>query len=138
LALAAIYYSPLQTLFWYDKPEMYKGEPEIEFFEKVPTSWDETRILEGQPGEFITVARRRGEDWFLGAITNDSARRTSIRFDFLPRGRKYIAHIYSDDPSVTTATHVRRELKMVDASSVLQVSLSPSGGEAVWLSPATF
>jgi len=136
LALAAIYYSPLQTLFWYDKPTAYKGEPEVEFLEKIPTSWDETKVLEGEPGAYITVARRAGEEWFLGAITNDSARRANIAFNFLPRGRKYIATIYSDDPAVVTATHVRREQKKVDASTVLAVNLGPSGGQAIWLKPA--
>jgi len=135
LALAAIYYSPLQTLFWYDKPAAYHGEPEVEFFERIPTSWDETKILEGQPGEFITVARRAGEEWFLGAITNDSARRTKVGFDFLPRGKKYIATIYFDDPAVPTATHVRKEQRMVDRTTVLVSDLRASGGQAIWLQP---
>lgn len=133
LALVAIYYSPLQTLFWYDRPAAYRGEPEIEFFEKIPTSWDETKVLDGQPGEYITMARRRGDDWFLGTITNDSARQTKIAFDFLAPGRKYTATIYSDDPSVQTATHVRRAQKTVDASTVLSFELQPSGGQAIWI-----
>jgi alpha-glucosidase len=55
--------------------------------------------------------------------------------DFLPRGKKYMATIYSDDPSVSTVTHVRREQKKVDGSTVLTVNLLPSGGQAVWLTP---
>jgi alpha-glucosidase len=135
LALVAIYYSPLMTLFWYDKPAAYQQEPEVEFFEKIPASWDETRVLDGQPGEFITLARRRGEDWFLGTITNDSARSTKIALSFRPRGKKYIATIYSDDATVPTATHVRRMQMKVNASTTLTVGLLPSGGEAIWLSP---
>jgi hypothetical protein len=135
LALAAVYYSPLLTLFWYDKPSAYHNEPEVEFFEKIPTSWDDTKVLDGQPGEFVTVARRRGEDWFLGTITNDSARSTKISFDFLPAGKKYTATIYLDDPAVATATHVRREQRKVDSSTVMTVNLLPSGGEAIWLTP---
>jgi len=135
LALAAIYYSPLLTLFWYDKPSAYHNEPEVEFFEKIPTSWDETKVLEGRPGEYITIARRRGEDWFLGTITNDSARRTKLSLDFLPRGKKYTAVTYSDDPLVATTTHVRREQRRVDASTSLTINLLPSGGQAIWLIP---
>ncbi|HWK05045.1 MAG TPA: glycoside hydrolase family 97 catalytic domain-containing protein [Puia sp.] len=135
LALAAIYYSPLMTLFWYDKPAAYQQEPEVEFFEKIPTSWEETKVLDGQPGEFITMARRQGEDWFLGTITNDSARSTTIALSFLPRGKKYMATIYSDDATVKTATHVRRMQMKVNASTMLTVGLLPSGGEAIWLSP---
>lgn len=136
LALAAVYYSPLLTLFWYDKPAAYHDEPEVEFFEKIPTNWDETKVIEGQPGEYVTIARRRGDDWFLGTITNDSARRMKIALDFLPKGKKYIATIYSDDPSVTTATHVRRTQRKVDASTALSVELSPSGGQAIWITPS--
>lgn len=135
LALAAIYYSPLLTLFWYDKPEAYHNEPEVEFFEKIPTLWEETKVLDGRPGEFVAVGRRAGEDWFVGVITNDSARKTALRFDFLAKDRKYRATIYSDDPSVQTATHVRRQQVIVDMTSVLNLELLPSGGQALWLTP---
>jgi len=136
LALAAIYYSPIQTLFWYDKPAAYNNEPEIEWFEKIPTTWDETKVLDGKPGEFITTARRGGNDWFIGTITNDSARSIKLSFSFLQKGKKYIAHIYSDDTIVNTNTHVKVETKNVDASTVLDVKLLESGGEAIWLEQA--
>lgn len=133
LALAAIYYSPLQTLFWYDKPADYHQEPEIEFFEKIPTVWDETKCVNGIPGSHITMARRSGADWFVGAITNTAARTLALPLDFLEKGKQYKAHIYSDDPTVPTATKVRVSEKMVDAKVVLSVKLSPSGGQAIWL-----
>jgi alpha-glucosidase len=135
LALAAIYYSPLLTLFWYDKPSDYHGEPEIEFFEKIPASWDETKVLDGMPGEFVSIARRKGEDWFMGTITNDSARNQRLDLGFLPKGKKYLATVYSDDPSVPTATHVRRRQLTVDATTVLDITLQPSGGRAFWFTP---
>ncbi len=68
LAMAAVYYSPLQFLYWYDHPKMYTGEPEIEFFDKVKTVWDDTKALDGAVGEFITVARKSGEEWFVGTL----------------------------------------------------------------------
>jgi alpha-glucosidase len=135
LAMAAIYYSPIQTLFWYDKPSAYHGEPEIDFFEKVPTTWDETKIIQGEIGQYITTARRSGNDWFVGTLTNNDARALKISFDFLPKGKKYKARIYSDDPSITTATKVKLEEKILDASTVLKVSLLASGGQAIWLTP---
>ena len=135
LALAAVYYSPLLTLFWYDKPEAWHNEPEVEFFEKIPTLWEETKVLGGNPGEFVAISRRAGEDWFVGVITNDSARKTAIRFDFLPKDTKYRATIYSDDPSVPTATHVRRQQVTVDRTSVMNLDLLASGGLAMWLTP---
>jgi alpha-glucosidase len=136
LALAAIYYSPIQTLYWYDKPSFSKEEPELEFWDKIPTSWDETKIIQGAPGQFITTARRKGDDWFIGSITNNDARTISISFGFLPKGKKYTATIYSDDPSATTSTKVKVEKRIVDSSTKLNINLAESGGQAIWLNPA--
>lgn len=135
LAMAAVYYSPLQTLYWYDKPALYEGEPELEFWQKIPTSWDETKVLQGKIGEFITTARRTGNDWFIGTMTNNDARNLEIKFDFLPKGKKYTAKIYADDDSINTKTKVSIETKIIDSNTVLKVSLKPSGGQAIWLNP---
>jgi len=136
LALAAVYYSPIQTLFWYDKPTQYENEPEIEFFEKIPTVWDETKVIAGVPGEYITTARRSGDNWFIGTITNDDARALKLNFDFLPKGKKYLATIYSDDEKAATKTKVKTETKKIDATTILNVNLLPSGGQAIWIRPA--
>lgn len=135
LALAVIYYSPLQFLFWYDRPSDYRNEPEIEFFEQVPVVWDETKVLQGEIGEYITMARRNGRDWFVGTITNNDKRKLSISLDFLEKGKDYTARIYSDDPSVPTRTHVKIEQRTVNASVTLDATISPSAGHAVWLRP---
>lgn len=135
LAMAAAYYSPIQTLFWYDKPFAYHNEPEIEFFERIPTTWDETKVLQGEPGQFISTARRSGDDWFVGTMTNNDARILKLSLNFLEKGKKYIAKIYSDDSTVTTATKVKVETKKVNASTVLDVSLLASGGQAIWIAP---
>ncbi len=133
LALAVVYYSPLQTLYWYDTPDKYQGEPEIEFFDKVPTTWDETRIIDGKTGEFISTARRSGTDWFLGTITNNKARTAKIALDFLEKGKKYEAIIYADDPSVNTKTKVRVKTIAVTSKTVLAVKMAASGGQAMWI-----
>lgn len=135
LALAAIYYSPIQTLFWYDKPSAYQGEPEIEFFEKIPTSWDETKVLAGNPGEFITTARRSGNDWFIGTITNNEARTLEIPLSFLDKNKKYTVTIYSDDNKVNTKTKVKLTSQTVTAKTVISAKLLPSGGQAMWIRP---
>jgi hypothetical protein len=135
LALSVIMYSPLQTLFWYDKPFESQNEPELEFFEKVPTTWDETKILAGEPGKFVITARRKGDEWFIGSITNNDARELKISFDFLSKDKKYMASIYSDDPSIPTATKVKIERRKTDALKSLVIKLSASGGEAIWLKP---
>lgn len=135
LALAAIYYSPIQTLYWYDKPSFSENEPEQEFWDKIPATWDETKVLGGTPGEFVTTARRKGDDWFVGMITNNDARILQLKFDFLPAGKKYVANIYSDDDTVQTRTSVKVEQEIITAATVLDINLKASGGQAVWIRP---
>ncbi|HEY8920351.1 MAG TPA: glycoside hydrolase family 97 catalytic domain-containing protein [Chitinophaga sp.] len=135
LAMAAVYYSPIQTLFWYDKPSAYQNEPEITFFEKIPATWDETKVLQGEIGRYITTARRAGKDWFVGTMTGNDARTLKLPLSFLDKGKRYIAKIYSDDPAAATATKVKVETRTVGASTILNVSLLPSGGQAIWLTP---
>jgi len=135
LALAAIYYSPIQTLFWYDKPAACNKEPELEFWDKIPTTWDETKMLDGKPGEFITTARRKRDEWFVGMITNNDARVLQLRFDFLPADKKYVANIYSDNDTVQTSTKVKVEQKIITTATILDIRLKASGGLAVWIRP---
>lgn len=135
LALPVVYYSPFQFLFWYDKPQDYQGEPEIAFWEAIPTIWDDTKILCGEISKYISVARRSGENWFMGTITNTEARELKVPLVFLSAGKKYEATIYSDDPSINTRTKVAIRKMKVDSSSVLTISLTASGGEAVMIKP---
>jgi alpha-glucosidase len=135
LAMAVIVYSPLQFLFWYDRPSEYQGEPEIAFWEAVPTTWDDTRVLGGEIGEFVAIARRAGREWFLGAITNEQERILEIPLDFLEIG-EYVAEIYYDDPQVDTRTQVSVGEWLVDAQTTMRISLPPSGGQAIQLRPA--
>jgi alpha-glucosidase len=135
LALAAIYYSPLQTLYWYDKPEHSRHEPELEFWDRIPTTWDDTRILAGRPGEFVSTARRKGEEWFVGTITNTEARTLKISLSFLKPGQRYAATIYADDPKAATSTRVGMRTINVDSRTVLDAPLQASGGQAVWIRP---
>lgn len=104
--------------------------PELEFCKNLPTVWDDTKVLSGEIGKYAIVARRNGKAWFVGAITNDNGRKLSIKLDFLPEGKKYIAHIYADDAAVATKTHVRVETRNVHLSSVIDTDLVGSGGLA--------
>ena len=135
LALSVVHYSPLQTLYWYDKPELSHDEPELAFWDRIPTTWNETRVLDWRPGQSMSVARRKGDEWFVGSITNNDARRTSLRLDFLAPGQRYAATIYADDPAATTRTKVGITERVVDAKTVLQLDLPASGGQALWLRP---
>lgn len=129
LALPVIYFSPLQFLYWYDRPEDYANRAEIEFWKELPTVWDDTRVIAGRPGESVAVARRHGAEWWLGAITSVNARTMEIPLAFLPPGSSWRAEIYED---AIGKTIVRRTLG-VTTTTVLRFDLQPSGGVAARL-----
>ena len=133
LAASIVFYSPLQTILWYDTPSRYNGEPEIEWFENLETVFDDTRVLEGYPGKSVTIARRKGSDWWVGAMTNNEPSVREIDFSFLEPGAKYEARIYTDDPKVETATKVKCSRKTVKKGDKLKFDLLPKGGAAIHL-----
>ncbi|WP_146900163.1 glycoside hydrolase family 97 protein [Adhaeribacter aerolatus] len=136
LALPVVYFSPLQWLYWYDTPSRYQGEPELAFWKTMPTTWDETKVLQGEIGQYITVARRRGDEWYVGTITNNDARTLQIPLTFLEKGRKYTAEIYEDGGAeIKTRTHVKGTTQMVNSKKNIKVVLKPSGGQAIRLVP---
>ncbi len=128
MALSVVYYSPLQFMYWYDKPEDSRDEPELDFFDHVPTVWDDTRVLDGEIGKYVTIARRKGNEWFVGSITNNDARDIRITCSFLTPGKKYRATIYYDDPTSPVRTKVSIKQLTVNATTVLENHLQASGG----------
>ena len=131
LAMMVVYYSPLQFLFWYDNPYP-KGwdSAELKFWKDCPTVFDESIALDGIPGEYIIQARRSGEDWFVGAMTNKDARTITIPTDFLPAG-KYEVTLYTDDPKVETRTHVAVTTQKIKAGKPITLNLQAKGGAAL-------
>jgi alpha-glucosidase len=147
LAKAVCFYSPWQYLYWYDRPtnsynyvsggnDMLTEVPEMEFYDYLPTVWDETRVLQGSIGQYAILARRAGAQWFIGAMNANSTRTFNVPLSFLTSGQKYIENIYSQDPSVPTRTHVRIDRLVVDSTATLTMTLDASRGEAVRLLPA--
>jgi alpha-glucosidase len=133
--MAAVYYSPLQFYFWYDLPFVDKGEEELKFWKDCPTTFDESTALDGMPGEYIIQARRSGNEWYVGAMTNTQARTITIPTDFLPKG-KYVVEIYNDDPTLSTRTKVKREqMKVKGGGKPIVLQLQPSGGAALHFTP---
>ena len=136
LAMAAVFYSPLTTLFWYDKPEKYAtGEwPELKWFDQCPTTWDETRALAGDIGEYVVVARRKGRRWYVGAMTNEMERRVELPLDFLGAG-PWQATRYMDGALTRPSwrTPVTISVEQVTSSSVLKLQLNAAGGQAIFL-----
>lgn len=150
LAKAVCFYSPWQFVYWYDRPaaspkktggaggsETGIGiEPEIEFFDHCPTVWDETKVIHGRIGEYAVIARRSGQEWFVGYMNSGQPRTVDVPLDFLDPGKQYVAHIYFDDPSVPTRTHVRIDRVTVDRDTILKMTASAQGGQAVRIVPA--
>ena len=138
LAMAAVYYSPLQFLFWYDLPftDGWDSE-ELDFWRNCPTVFDESIALDGRPGEFIIQARRRGNDWYVGALNNNEARTVQVPTDFLPKG-KYAVEIYHDDLTTDSPAKVAVRRLTIDVNSpqdddkTITLQLQPSGGAALY------
>lgn len=133
LALGVIFYSPLQYLHWYDQADEYSGKsfPELEFWKEMPTTWDDSKVIHGHIGDYMTVARRKGEKWFVGTITNE-ARNLDIPLSFLDSG-KYTAKIYKEDPA--DRKYVVIETRNVASTSTITASMSAGSGHAVWIYP---
>ena len=136
LTFPVLFYSPLQTLYWYDTPARIKEVPELEFFDNVPVVWDETRVVDDAIGEHVVIARRSGAEWFAGAITNDEGRTLEVPTAFLEAGRDYVLRVYTDDPSSESPTKVKCSRYIVKGGQTLTFDLQPKGGAAMHFLPA--
>ncbi len=136
LALYVVLLSPLQMAP--DLPENYEGHPAFEFIERVPCTWDETRVLDAAIGDHVVIARRRGRDWFVGAITDERARTLQVPLDFLEAGSKYSARVFRDAAGAhweTNPTAIDVVTFGVSAGEPVVLDLAAGGGQAMWLSP---
>ncbi len=136
LALYVVIYSPLQMAA--DLPEHYEKQPAFQFIDDVAVDWETTKVLNGEIGEFITVARqeRGSENWFLGAITNNEARTQEISLNFLAKGKTYEATIYADGKNADwekNPTEITISKEKVSSDSKLSLKLASGGGVAVSL-----
>ena len=134
LAMYVVFYSPIQMLA--DLPENYTGKPELQFLKDVPTDWDNTIVLNGEIGEYITTVRkdRNSNDWFLGSMTNEKSRDLSVSLSFLDKNVRYEAQIYADAKGTSetvSPTAVAISKKIVKSTDVLQLNLGGAGGTAI-------
>lgn len=141
LALYVTMYSPLQMAA--DLPENYEAKPDaLQFIKDVAVDWDETRVPDAEPGDYIIMARKAkgSPNWFLGAITDENARNLTSSLDFLDAGRKYVATIYRDADDASWNNNPEAyviEKFLVDSKTILKLKLAPGGGTAVSLMPAS-
>ncbi len=132
-----IIYSPVQMAS--DLIESYEGHPAFRFFRDFDADCDWSRALAGEPGEFVAVVRRAGENYFLGAATDEQPRTLSLPLDFLKPGTKYRATIYADGPDAdwkTNPTSYTISEREVSSADTLEVAMAPGGGQAVSFMPA--
>jgi alpha-glucosidase len=145
LAKLVCVYSPWQFVYWYDRPRGSdtrepgaggsRGRilevPELAFIDQVPTVWDDTRVIDGYPGEFAIIARRSEKRWFIGALNGPLDRDFSIPLDFLEPGMKYEATLYYDDPEAGTATRVGIESQSLGSDDQIQRRIKAGNGLAI-------
>lgn len=129
LALYVVFQTPIQMVS--DSPQMYVDQPAFQFIRDVPASWDSTHVVNGEPGEYVTIARRHGDDWYLGSITNWTSRTLQVPLSFLSPG-EYRAEIYADAADAgTNPTHVAISKQIVRRGQTLTLPLASGGGCAI-------
>jgi alpha-glucosidase len=129
LAMYVVFESPLQMLS--DNPSNYYREPEaMEFLKEVPTVWDETRVLVAKVGDYILMARRKGETWYVGGMTGWSPRSLELDLSFLPDGN-FTMHVWKDGVNADRhAADFKQEKQNVSTSSKIKIDMAPGGGWA--------
>jgi len=131
LAMFVVYYSPLTVAC--DHPDNYKDQPGIEFLKEVPTTWDDTRVLAGEVGKYVAIARRKGDRWYIGAMTNSESRKLDLKLDFLEKG-KHTLHFFRDAAdSDKIATNLDKGEMTIKGAEVLSIKMAPGGGYAAYI-----
>jgi hypothetical protein len=134
-------YSPLQMAA--DIPENYEAHLDaFQFIKDVAVDWDDSKIVEAEPGDYITIARKeKGKsNWFIGSVTDENSRLASIPLNCLDAGKKYVATIYADADNADWKINPEAyqiEKFIVTNASVLKIKLANGGGAAVSIIPAT-
>lgn len=132
LAQFVIYDSPLTVAC--DHPDNYKGQIGVDFLKEVKTVWDDTRVLNGEIGEYITMARKSGKEWFIGSMTNSESRELEIELSFLEPGRTYLMTVFEDaeDANVNAEKAIQKSYK-VRKDDLVKIKMVAGGGFAAFL-----
>src|SRR5947209_13844941 len=114
-----------------NNPDRYRNQPGLDFLRVVPTVWDETVVLDGAVGKHIVVARRSGQDWYIGGMTAEDARTLPLPLSFLGKGT-YAARIFADpaDPQASYE-QLQDTQQNVTAQDILTLNMRPAGGVAI-------
>lgn len=134
LAKFVIFDSPFMVAC--DHPDNYKGQTGRDFLQEVVSVWDDTKVLNGKIGEYITMARRDGDRWFLASMTNSMSRELEVKLDFLDEGTSYAFVGFADnDATLKDARHVKRQTLQVTSEDKISIWMAPGGGYAGFLVP---
>jgi alpha-glucosidase len=145
MAKTVMIYSPWQFIYWYDRPagaSLKKGGAgaskgvivegdDIKFYDALPTVWDDTKVLEGKIGEYATIARKSGDDWFVGSLAANSQRVVKIPFGFLDKKKSYEATIYFQDKDDLKNNRVSIEKTDVNSETLFSKKLEANSGLAI-------
>ena len=116
-----------------DSPDAYENQPGFEFLKRIPTIWDETKVLNAEVSKYITFARRKNSDWYIGTVTNHEPRVVTVSLAFLKAG-SYLAEIYTDSPDCKSNPNLLiKEIKTVTPNDKLNLRLAAGGGEVIYL-----
>jgi alpha-glucosidase len=135
LALYVVFESPLEMVA--DYPEAYAEAPEMPFLREVPATWDETRVVAARVGDYVAIARRHGDDWYIGAIAGSHGAAIQVPLGFLRAGTTFQADVYADAPDAATRpTATAIEHRTMTRETVVRMTLVPGGGQAIRLHAA--
>jgi alpha-glucosidase len=135
LALYVVLYSPIQMAA--DLPEHYEQYMKaFQFIKDVPTDWADTQVLNGEVGDYVTIARkdRHSDNWYLGSVGDEQARTLAVKLDFLDAGRRYRAQIYRDGAGADWKTQphaIAIETRTVTRGDTMPLELASGGGQAI-------
>ncbi len=135
LSFFVTYYGPAQTVrggygAWNGNGKHEHGGEELEFLRKVPTTWDDTKVLLAKIGQYLITARRSGNSWFVGGMNGDKAFTEKLQLNFLESGKTYTATIFKDDPNgfLDGFCSAKKDVLTVDSNSSLPVNMLVAGG----------
>ena len=116
-----------------DYPEAYEGQPGFEFIQQIPTTWDETKVLDAKTGEYIVIARKKNDNWYIGAITNKQSRNLSLSFQFLEEGN-FEGVVYTDAENVSGyPNNLEKKITSITNKNIVSLQLAAGGGAVMQL-----
>ena len=139
LALPIVMYSPWTFLYWYDRPNMYKGEPELDLWKEIPTVWDDTKVLIDDLPNTVAIARRSGEVWYVGILNGGESRKLEIPLrpgELLDPAKTYQVTSYNDG-NVQEKTVLIKPLGTIPGDKEMKITsiVAPNGGGVIRIAP---